>query len=99
MSAFKSGCNEFLPDKREIIEMCTKQINALPARNFCIQLIFLGHLANNNQFVRRNLPTWDTGNNRVGTTFLYIGQVPVITILRHIISLAQDHLIPETGQQ
>ena len=61
--------------------MRAEQVNALPAGNFGVQVLFFSHLPYHYQFIRRNLATGNTWNNRLGAAFLNISQITVITIL------------------
>lgn len=92
MPTLKTGINQFLPNLGQIIHMRTKHIYTLPPCYFSIKAIFFCHLANHNQFIRSNFTSGNTRHYGIGTTLLYISQIPIITILNSI--LLHNHFVP-----
>src|SRR5688500_2588546 len=62
MTTFKTGGYQFRPYERQIVNMRTKQIDALAAGYFRIEVVFPGYLSNYNQFFRGDLTTWYAGH-------------------------------------
>ena len=75
-----------------------KHINTLTAGNFCIEVVFLCHLAYDDQFFRCNFSAGYAGHYGISASILDVGQETVVAVLRRGIAFFQYHLVPQAGK-
>lgn len=51
VAGFEAGFDQLAPDQRKFMQLGTEQVDALAAGDFGVQIVLLGHLANDDELV------------------------------------------------
>ncbi|MND98740.1 hypothetical protein D3C80_911040 [compost metagenome] len=94
----KSGFDHRLPDLRQLLQRCAKQVDALTAGNFTVQLIALGDLPDGDQPVSADFTGRHARNNRIRAVFLNIGKIAVVGVLERQMRRFEQIFIPARRQ-
>ena len=81
MTAFKSGSNQLFPYQWQFTYMCAEHVYPLRPCYFCIEIVFFGDPANDDQFIRCYFSARNAGYYGISSSFLNISQVAVVGIL------------------
>src|SRR5690606_37662945 len=96
MAAFKPRTDQPLPDIRQLIHAGAEKVNPLASGDFGVKSIILCYLSNDDQFLRSDFSSGNSGHHGIRPSFLDIGKKSVIGILNGVFS--DDKLVPGTGQ-
>ncbi len=98
MTAFKTGSNQILPDRRQVLQFGSKQIDPLTARDFGVQSVAFGDFPQNDQPVGSDFTSGNTRHDGIGPVALSVGQKPIITVLQRLVFRLQNVIVPQAGQ-
>ena len=93
MAAFKTGIDQKFPDVGQVLHLRAEQVDALGARNFGIQIIFLGDRPQGDQLFGRDFAPRNTGNHRVQAPPLHVRQKAVVGVLQR--GVVENVVVPE----
>ncbi len=98
MTALEAGVDELLPDLRQVLHACAQKVDPLPARDLHIEVVFLGHRSECNEFVGRDLSTRNPGDDRIQPGALNIGQESVVRVLERFVLLLEHEVVVHAGE-
>src|SRR5665213_1760023 len=70
VTGFEAGRDQLFPDQRQLVHLGAQQVDALTAGDFGVEAELLRHLADGNEFVRRDFPARNPRYHRIGTILL-----------------------------
>ena len=98
MAGFKPGVGQLAPDSRQLFQPRAKQVDALAAGHFAVELVTFGDLPDGDQSVRRHFPCRHPRHHRIAPVLLDIGEIAVVGILQRQVRRLQQVLVPAGGQ-
>ena len=98
MAGLEPGGNQFFPDLRQLAQGGAEQVHPLAAGDLGVQVVFLGHFTQHDEFVRRDLTTRDTRHDGIGAVLLHVGHEGVVGVLQRYVIRGQNVLVPAGGQ-
>jgi hypothetical protein len=57
VAGFEAGLDQLAPDQRQLMQLGAEQVDALAAGDLGVEVVFLGHLADDDELVRGDLAT------------------------------------------
>ena len=98
MATFHAGGDDFFPNVGKLLYLRAKQIDPLTSGNLRIQPVLLRDLAQHDQFVGGDLASRNTGDDRIKSAPLDVGQKPVVCVLQGGEMPVDRCVVPEAGQ-
>src|SRR2546428_1369092 len=98
MARLEAGIDEFLPDKRKLLDARAEEVDALRAGDFRVQAVALRHLAEHDQLVGRDLAARDARHDRVSAVLLQVGEEMIVGVLQRRMPGLEYHLVPAGGE-
>ena len=98
MAGFKPGVGQLAPDSRQLFQPRAKQVDALAAGHFAVELITFGDLPDGDQPVRRHFPRRHPRHHRIGSVLLNVGEIAIVGILQRQVRRLQQVFVPAGGQ-
>mmetsp|Transcript_11762 Transcript_11762/g.29601 ORF Transcript_11762/g.29601 Transcript_11762/m.29601 type:complete len:808 (+) Transcript_11762:400-2823(+) len=98
VAALEAGVHELRPDVGQVALLRAEEVDALAARDLGVQPVFLAHLAQHSQLLRRDLAAGDSGHHGVGAAALDVGEVAVVGVLQLEVLLLEHKLRVLAGQ-
>ncbi|MNO44312.1 hypothetical protein D3C76_345510 [compost metagenome] len=98
MPGFKTGFNQLGPDVRQLMQLRAKQVDTLATGDFGVEVVFLRHHTNRDQFVGGDLTTGDAWHHRICAVFLHVGHEGVVGVLQRHQRRVHDRLVPARRQ-
>ena len=90
MPGLEAGVDQPAPDRRQLLDPRPEQVDPLPAGDFGVEPEVPGHLADDDQLVRRDLPARDPRHDRVRAVALHVGQEVVVGVLQRRLFAVED---------
>src|SRR5690606_22851115 len=78
LTGFKTRIHQTLPDGRQLVQLGTEQVDALAAGDLGVEPEVAGHLAQDDEFLRRDFTAGNARHHGEGAVFLHVGQVGVV---------------------
>ena len=98
MACFKASGDQFFPDFRQLAQGGAKQVDPLATGDLGVEVVFLGHFTQHDQFVRRYFAARYPWHDGIGAVFLHVGHEGIVGVLqRHVIG-GHDVFVPASGQ-
>ncbi|MNO52120.1 hypothetical protein D3C76_425340 [compost metagenome] len=94
----KTRFNQLGPDVRQLMQLSAEQVDALAAGDLGVEVVFLRHHANRDQFVGGDLAPGDARHHRIGAVFLHVGHEGVVGVLQRHQRRVHDRLVPARGE-
>src|SRR5882672_29192 len=98
VTGFEAGFDQLPPDERQLLDARAQEVDALSAGDLGVQAELFRHLAQHDQFFRRDLAARYARHDRVGAVLLQVGEEVVVRVLQRRVPRLQDHLVPARGE-
>ena len=95
----ETGANQFLPDVGQLMHLRAEHVDPLAARNLCEEAVLLGDRPKGDKLVRSDFTTGNARNHGVDTAALHVRQESVVGVLKRLMLIQLDVLVPQTRQQ
>ncbi len=98
MAGLEACFDQLSPDIRQLVQFCAEQVDPLSAGDLGVQIVFLGHLTEHDQLVRRDFATGDARHNRVSAVLLHVRHEGVVGVLQRNQARIGNRLVPAGGE-
>ena len=98
VAGLEAGVDQFAPDEGQFVHLCAEQVDALAAGDLGVEVVFLGHLPQSDELVRRDLATGHARHHGIGAVLLHVGQEVVVGVLQRCVCGLQHMAVP-TGRE